>query len=76
MAIWFDTAEYYGRRPGMKHLAENLQQADQAEKEKKRKRTAGGKTISRRRSGSGTRGSNRRASSRWNGTARRTARST
>ena len=34
MAIWFDTAEYYGRRPGMKHLAENLQQADQAEKEK------------------------------------------
>ena len=28
MGIWFDTADYYGRRPGMKHLAESLRHAE------------------------------------------------
>ncbi len=28
MGIWIDTADYYGRRPGMKHLAETVEQAE------------------------------------------------
>ena len=31
MGIWIDTAEYYGRRPGMKHLAESIRQAGKEE---------------------------------------------
>ena len=64
MGIWFDTADYYGRRPGMKHLAENLRQMEQAGKQKTERKTGNRKrksrkAKSRRRSVSGTSGSSR-----------------
>ena len=42
MGIWIDTADYYGRRPGMKHLAETVEQAEKDKAENAHRSTDSG----------------------------------